>query len=304
MGGRPPLRRRGGTPPSIARRGRAPQRGRVGATASKVAVRRAPSSPSSSRVMVSGRVEADDVAASAVGHAGAGVEHDAVAQARLAEAHRHAIRALERLLGGLVAHELDARHQAADAHVAHERVRAQRLQQRLEVRLEVRDVRRDALALPGVQHGHPGRHRHRVAAEREDVLEARPGRLERLADAVADRDRAQRRVAAADALAHREDVGHHAPVVDREVLAGASEPGDHLVHDEQHAVAVADLADERPVVVRRRDGAAHGRDDRLRDERSHLARPHRPGSPTPAPRRSARRSRRGRRGRPDSSRAG
>ena len=57
------------------------------------------------------------------------------------------------------------------------------------------------------------------------------------------------------------------PVVAREPRAGAAEAGHHLVGDEQHAVATADVRDCGPVVVgwnRRAGGRAA---DRLGDER-------------------------------------
>ena len=59
-------------------------------------------------------------------------------------------------------------------------------------------------------------------------------------------------------------------MLDREPATRASEPGHHLVGDEQHVVAVADVADALEVPWRRRDGA-HGRpDDRFGDEARHV----------------------------------
>jgi hypothetical protein len=49
-------------------------------------------------------------------------------------------------------------------------------------------------------------------------------------------------VAAGEALAADHDVGDDAPVVHAEAAAGATEAAHHLVGDQKHAVAVADLA--------------------------------------------------------------
>ena len=105
------------------------------------------------------------------------------------------------------------------------------------------------------------------------MLEGRARVQEGLADVRACRDGAEWRVAAADALAHGQQVGHDVPVVDREGPAGAPEARDHLIDDEQHAVSVADLAHQREVVVRGHERAADRRHDGLRDERGHAARP-------------------------------
>ena len=76
--------------------------------------------------------------------------------------------------------------------------------------------------------------------------------------------RADRRVAAGQALGDRGDVRHDAPVLGGEHRPGAAEAGDHLVEDQQDPVAVADPADRRPVERVRRVDAGGGR-DRLAD---------------------------------------
>ncbi len=75
-------------------------------------------------------------------------------------------------------------------------------------------------------------------------------------DAVADADAAERHVARRDRLGELHDVGLDAPVVEGEEGAGAAEAGDDLVGDEQHVVAVADLADAGEVVVLGHDDPA------------------------------------------------
>ena len=97
------------------------------------------------------------------------------------------------------------------------------------------------------------------------MLEAASGRVERLEDLVSDDCRAERHVSAGDALGEGDDVRAHAPVLMREHATGAAKAGDHLVENQQHAVAIADLAYAREIVVGRDQDAA-ARDDRLHDE--------------------------------------
>ena len=99
---------------------------------------------------------------------------------------------------------------------------------------------------------------------------------ERRDDALARHRRADRRVAGAESLAQRDDVGADAVVLEREQRAGAAHPAHHLVRDEQHAVPVADLADPREVARDRGDAAQRRADDGLGDERGDALRPHAP----------------------------
>ena len=118
-----------------------------------------------------------------------------------------------------------------------------------------------------IEDGEAGGHRYRVPTVREDVLEGGRRVHECLANVVANRHRRERGIAAADALAQDHEVGHDAVVLDAEVAAGPTEARDDLVDDQQHAVAIADLADLREVFGLRLDGSAHRRHDGLGDER-------------------------------------
>ena len=89
---------------------------------------------------------------------------------------------------------------------------------------------------------------------------------------IAEGNRGQRAVARAHALAHAHDVRQHAEGLRGEHLAGAAEAGDDLVEDQQHVVAVADLAQARQILGRRRGDAA-GVADRLDDHRGDGLRP-------------------------------
>jgi hypothetical protein len=85
------------------------------------------------------------------------------------------------------------------------------------------------------------------------------------------RDHAGQREAAAHPLAHRHDVGHDAFVVGAPHRAGAAEPGDHLVGEEQRSVIPGHRLDRAQETVRR-DDVARGALDRLHDDRGDLAR--------------------------------
>jgi hypothetical protein len=62
-------------------------------------------------------------------------------------------------------------------------------------------------------------------------------------------------------------------VIHAEPAAGPAEPGHHLVGDEQHAVAAADVGDRPPVPVGRLDRGQRRTNDRLGDERGDGAGP-------------------------------
>ena len=78
--------------------------------------------------------------------------------------------------------------------------------------------------------------------------------------------RADRRVAAAEPLGDRHQVGADALLLAGVQGAGAAHAAHHLVKDEQHAVAVADLAHALEIARHRRDRAQGGADHRLGDE--------------------------------------
>ena len=108
--------------------------------------------------------------------------------------------------------------------------------------------------------------RHRVPAEGEAVGEDRRAVQERLGDVVAGDHRAQRRVGRGDALGGRDDVRLVAVALAAEPVPEPPPRADHLVGDQQHAVAVADLAHALEVAVLRHEAAAAVL-DRLEDHR-------------------------------------
>ena len=65
--------------------------------------------------------------------------------------------------------------------------------------------------------------------------------VERRGDLVRDDHAAERDVSRVHALGETDEVRRDAPVLDREPLAAAAEPGHHLVGDQHDAVAVAEI---------------------------------------------------------------
>ena len=89
--------------------------------------------------------------------------------------------------------------------------------------------------------------------------------VDHLANGVGHANAAERDVAAGNALGKLHDVGLDAVVLEPEPLARSSEARDHLVRNQQHVMAIADLADAGEVVRRRHDHAARAL-HRLGDE--------------------------------------
>ena len=94
------------------------------------------------------------------------------------------------------------------------------------------------------------------------------GGIERRAHLLGGEHAGNRRIAAAEALAGHQHVRRHAPVVEAEGRAGASEASHHVVRQQQHVVAVAELARALPVAVGRHQRAPACADDGFRQQRS------------------------------------
>ena len=91
---------------------------------------------------------------------------------------------------------------------------------------------------------------------------------ERVGDVLADHDAAERQVSGVDALGEADEVRLHAPLLEREPFAAATEAGHHLVADHHDAVAIASLADALEIAVGRHEDAV-GADDRLDEDGCH-----------------------------------
>src|SRR3954453_2594001 len=63
--------------------------------------------------------------------------------------------------------------------------------------------------------------------------------------------RAHREISGGHRLRHRHDVGLDAEMLASEPGAGAAETGDHFINDEEHLIAVANLAHPREITGRR-----------------------------------------------------
>ena len=81
----------------------------------------------------------------------------------------------------------------------------------------------------------------------------------------------ERQVAACEPLGEAEQVGRDALVLAREHPARAAEAGGHLVEDQEHAVAVAELADRAQVARRVNEHPGRALDERLHDHGRDLA---------------------------------
>ena len=101
------------------------------------------------------------------------------------------------------------------------------------------------------------------------VLEEPAAGRHRLDDLVLRQDRADRLVAAAQALGDRHQVGDDALLLAGVERAGAAHAAHHLVEDQQHAVSVAHLAHRLEVARHRHQHAGRRAADRLGDERDH-----------------------------------
>jgi hypothetical protein len=93
--------------------------------------------------------------------------------------------------------------------------------------------------------------------------------VENRLDPGGDTDAAEGDVAAGDPLGELDDVRLPPPVLQPEPAPGASEAGDHVVADEEHVVAVADLPDPAEVALRRDDHPSAPSLHRLGDEGGH-----------------------------------
>ena len=167
--------------------------------------------------------------------------------------------------------ELDPDHQPAAAHLLDHLVALLELGEPVEQHgADPRGVLDQPVALDDPQRRQARRHRQPVAAERRLV---HVGALERshrpLVDLPARDHRGDRHVAAAERLADEHEVRLEPPVLEREPLAGASEPGLDLVDDEQRAVAPAQRL--RALQIARRRKRHHPALNRLDDERGDVS---------------------------------
>ena len=155
-----------------------------------------------------------------------------------------------RLARGLVLDELDAEHQAPAPGLADDgRVLFEALERLEHGEAETVGAGGQSVVEHEAQRGGAGGVGHDVAPEGADVLAARHG-----VEALLVGDARDGKAQAAQGLAHGDDVGESAGMLEGEELARPAEPGLDLVDDEEDVVLVADRADGRQPAV--------GRDDR------------------------------------------
>ena len=184
------------------------------------------------------------IARDSIGGPRARIRHQTSRQRGITDSRRDAPRRRERLFRRSIADELDAKQESQSAHVADDLVPLGQLAQPL---LEIRSHSRGVLDQPVVEdvaeHGAPMAHDIGLPDEvcpmtKEPLRERTSPTNSGLASTAP-----SGRIAAADSLGADDQIGNHTPVIEPPPLARASEPGHHLVGDEEDAVAVADLAD-------------------------------------------------------------
>ena len=155
--------------------------------------------------------------------------------------------------GAAALHDLQPPEKALAAHIGQERkAPAQGVQARFQHRARGDHVLLQVLALEHVENRITHRGRHRVATEGVEVgILLRKGRGDRRRG-----DHGGQGVPRADRFAQRDDIRHHARVIERpHLLAGAVEAGLHLVCDEQPARGAGGGGCSLEVARRRQDGA-------------------------------------------------
>ena len=118
------------------------------------------------------------------------------------------------------------------------------------------DARDHVLALDQLEIGQRHGRRHRMPGIGEAVIELAAIRDELVRDPVADHHRRHRHISRCQALGQRHHVRLQFHRLTGEPLAGAPEPGDHLVGNEQDIVPAADLLNMLEIACRRHDHAA------------------------------------------------
>ncbi len=169
--------------------------------------------------------------------------------------------------GGFIRDDLHTTYQAEPAHIADEWEFAQRLQACKQARSQFTRALWVILFFHDLEilQSHRARHRMTRIGISMHVRFAVRGRFHRLANSIGDLDTAELGISARDGFCERKNIRLHIPMLEREPFACAPKARDDLVRDEEHFVFVADLSDEREVIVGWNDHASDTH-DRLGDE--------------------------------------
>ena len=160
---------------------------------------------------------------------------------------------------GAVGHELQRAEQAAAADIADTVVVAEPLQQQPLQRLTLaRDVGDQAVLAQDPLHLECRGAGDRVRLVGVAVHEPAGAVAQRGDDPARHQDAADRRIAAAEALGHRLDIGRHALLLPGVQGAGAAHAAHDLVQDQQRAVPVAHRPHRREIAGQRGDAAGRG----------------------------------------------
>jgi len=134
-------------------------------------------------------------------------------------------------------------------------------------------IGQEIVASDRLLHGERGGAGHGMGHIGVAVLEEARAAGEGVVDVVGQQHRADRLVAAAQPLGNGHQVGRDAFLLAGVQGAGATHAAHHLVEDQEHAVAVADLADALEIAGRRRHRAGRGTDHCFGHESHHRFRP-------------------------------
>ena len=176
-------------------------------------------------------------------------------------------RRVQRFLGVAVGDQLDAAEQPPAPDIADIRMLPERgFQTFLQTRTHGVDVFHQAGARHDLDHLVGGCGGDGVADIGVAVLEQARAVPERVIDLSRKQRRPDRLIAAAETLGDGGDIGADAFLFLREDGAGPAHAAHHLVEDQQHTVAVADLADAPEIAGHRRHRAKRRADHRLGNE--------------------------------------
>lgn len=206
------------------------------------------------------------VAAKAVDAALRGIGEDAVVHGRGADFFGDGQRGIEWRAGGFVADEFDAEKQTEAADFADVRMRGEWGERGAKMLGRGRNAREEMVRFDVVEYGVTRSGRDGMSLIREAVFECAGALREGFDDSRRNQDGAERRVAAGDSFADKDQIRLDAPMLNGERFAGAAEAGHDFVGDEKVAARAADFGDARGVAVGRSSGAESRANDGFEDK--------------------------------------
>src|SRR6185437_11275415 len=209
------------------------------------------------------------VAAKAVSAALDRVREDTVAEGGVTDAGGDIQGGIEGLARFFVADELDAEEEAGASNVADDGQFTERLERPEKFASVGRDTGEEIFFSGVVENSESRGGGDGMGGIGEAVEECAGAALDGRSDFAANKDSAERSVAAGDALTDENDVGFNIPVIHSEILAGTAHAGHDFVGYEKNAVTAADFRYAQKVFRRRSHGtqscAGNGFDEKSGD---------------------------------------